>query len=264
MAIEDAERLIRNCREYARIGKSIDVLRNADGKRHYKEIAKIVGIHSTKASSLLKRAEKLGLAKKINKGYRGYYKKLPGILGYMPKKSKLGSEAPKKVTDLLKNIARNKIVSPPSVPISLPIPPRILGNLNKMRTAYIALYCVENSLRELIRQVFLRENGWWINRVPPGIQEKVVGAINEAPYYAARRNDELEYTHLGQLKEIIICNKNWKDFMPHLNEKDKNAFSVTINKAIPSRNAIGHCIPLQSYDLRVVKVRFEDIIKMIK
>ena len=105
---------------------------------------------------------------------------------------------------------------------------------------------------------------WWKDYVPSGIQIEIEYVIKKTPYHAVKRNDELEYTHLGQLKEIIIYKKNWNDFLPYLNEKDKNSFAVTINKAIPSRNAIGHCIPLKSTDLKVVDVRFEDILKMIK
>jgi len=129
---------------------------------------------------------------------------------------------------------------------------------------HIRLYIVENTLRELVRKVLSQRTDWWKNYVPGDVQIDADNAIKKTPYDAPKRNDKLEYTHLGQLKEIIICKKNWNDFLSYLNEKDKNAFAVTINKAIPSRNAIAHCIPLKSKDLKVVDVRFEDILKMIK
>ena len=251
-----------NCSEYARASKGIEVLKLADGKNRYTEIAKIVGIHPTKTSSLLKKAEKFGLAQKIK---AGIYKKVPGILGYMPSKKKTVAGSSKNVKDLIKKITKNKTARAKSQPLSgLTIPNKVEANLGKMTNAYEALYAVENTLRELIRKALDSKTDWWKNYVPSGIQKDVEDVIKKQPYHATKRNDELEYTHLGQLKEIIIYKNNWSDFSIHLNEKDKNAFAATVNKAIPSRNAIGHCIPLKSKDLRVVDVRFEDILKMIK
>ena len=66
--MENVEILKENCKEYAKTKKSIEVLRKANGKSHYTEIAKIVGIHNTAVSGLLKKAEKLGLAKRVKVG----------------------------------------------------------------------------------------------------------------------------------------------------------------------------------------------------
>lgn len=260
--IENIEILKSNCREYARPGKSIDVLRNANGENHYTEIAKIVGLHATKVSALLKKAEKLGLAKKIKKGV---YKKNSGILGYMPSKNEKKSSSSETISDIIQRITKNKKVKnilPPSS--NLAVPHKIEADMNKMAKAYSALYAVENTLRELVRKILNQKVDWWKNYVPNGIQIEVEDAIKKTPYDAPKRNDKLEYTHLGQLKEIIIYKKNWNEFLAYLNEKDKNAFAAIVNKAIPFRNAIAHCIPLKSEELKVVDVRFEDILKMIK
>lgn len=262
MAMEDVEILKKNCKEYARAKKGISVLRNADGKNHYTEIATIVGMHPTSASGLLKKAQKLGLATKVR---AGVYKKITGVLGYMPPERKIKGNSTKTVKDIIQKINKNlKTRSKPPFPSSLAIPNKIGVNLSKMANAYQALYAVENTLRELIRKVLNQKIDWWKNCVPSGIQAEVEDVIKKMPYHAAKRNDELEYTHLGQLKEIIIYNKNWINFFLYLNEKDKNSFAATINKAIPSRNAIGHCIPLKTTDLKVVDIRFEDILKMVK
>lgn len=251
-----------NCSEYARASKGIAVLKLANGKNRYTEIAKLVGIHPTKTSSLLKKAEKLGLVQKIK---AGIYKKVPGILGYMPSKRKTVTGSSKNVKDLIKKITINKTARAKSQSSSgLAIPNKIEADLGKMTNAYQALYAVENTLRELIRKELGPKTDWWKNYVPAGIQKDVEDVIKKQPYHATKRNDELEYTHLGQLKEIVIHKKNWNGFSIYLNEKDKNAFAATVDKAIPSRNAIGHCIPLKSKDLKVVDVRFEDILKMVK
>lgn len=261
MAIENVEILKINCREFARSGKNLDVLRKANGKNHYIEIAKLTSLHKTKVSGLLKKAEKLGLAKKIKVGV---YKKIPGVLGFMPQKNNAKITTHKTVEDLNRKIARAKNMPKTEFPASLVIQSKISTSLDKMVTAYQSLYAVENSLRELIRKVFINENNWWKNRVPAGVQTVVQKNISEMPYHASKRSDELEYTHLGQLKEIIINGKNWDSFLPHLKTSDKNDFSATINKAIASRNAIGHCIPLKPEDLKIIDVRLRDILEMIK
>ncbi len=261
MLIENIEILKNNCREFARIRKSIDVLRRADGKNHYTEIAEFTGLHKTKVSGLLKKAEKLGLARKIK---TGVYKKIPGVLGFMPQKNNSKITTHKTVKDLAQKIARTKTMPKTEFPVSLTIKSEISASLDKMVMAYQSLYAVENSLRELIRKVFSDENNWWGKYTPPGVRTAVQKNIDEMPYHASKRRDELEYTHLGQLKEIIINGKNWNSFLPYLKTSDKSDFSATINKAIASRNAIGHCIPLKPKDLKIVDVRLRDILEMLK
>ena len=231
MTVENVLILKSNCEDYARTGKSIAVLKNANGKRNYTDIAKIVGMHQTRVSSLLKKAENLGLAKKIKPGI---YKKIPGILSYMPQTNRVKSESGKTVSDMIKKMKNYKKLNNSS-PIhpNLTIPSKIDNSVEKMMKAYRYLYSTENVLRELVRKVLNTKAGWWKNYVPGGIQAEVKRTIDESPYDAVTRNDELEYTHLGQLKEIIIYKKNWNDFLPYLNEKNKNSFSATIDKAIP-------------------------------
>ena len=133
-----------------------------------------------------------------------------------------------------------------------------------MATAYLWLYVTENALRTLIRQVFCSEDNWWEVRVNPTIKKDVAVTKSKDPYDGAVRKDELEYTHLGQIKEIIIASNNWTLFVPFLREKDKRSFQVMVDKAIPYRNAIAHCTPLTDVDLRIVNLRFKDILDMLK
>lgn len=260
--IQDAEVIKKNCAEYfADHKKSLEVLRQANGKNHYTQIASTIGLHKTKVSGLLKKAERLGLAKKIK---AGIYKKLPGVLGLMPKNNNSKITTHKTVNDLAKKITKVKNIPKTVFPTSLIIQSKICDSFDKMVISYQTLYVVENSLRELIRKVFNNQSDWWKQNVPSGVRSAVQRNIDEMPYHALKRKDELEYTHLGQLKEIIINGKNWNLFTQYLKTKDKSDFSATINKAIPSRNAIGHCIPLKSRDLKVVDVRLQDILEMIK
>lgn len=259
--MQNAALIKENCSEYVDAHtKALDVLRRANGKNHYTEIATILSIHKTTASGLLKKAEKLGLTRKIK---TGIYKKITGVLGFAPRKKNPKITMSKTIKDLESKITRVKNRPKIKFPASLVIKPKIITSLDKMVMAYQSLYAVENSLRELIRKALNNRKDWWKTSAPSGVRTAVEKNIKEIPYHAAKREDELEYTHLGQLKEIIINAKNWSAFLPYLKTKDKNDFSATINKAITSRNAIGHCIPLKPKDLKVIDLRLSDILDMM-
>ncbi len=251
----DAELMEKNGDRFSRRHhKAADILRKADGKTDYKNIAKNLGIHETTVSSILRYAEKLGFATKKGE----FYKKIPGVLKYIPR-VKDKSKKRVKMAEIIKKINRqkNKFLTTEHekyVTLNLKSQPK------KMAEAYIWLYTTENVLRELIRNVL----GTWEKRVNPGIKNDVQEAIKKYPYHGADRKDGLEFTHLGQLKEIITSKQNWNEFLPFLNEKNKNSFQVIIDKAIPSRNSIAHCTPLTPEDLKIIDVRFTDILKMIK
>lgn len=238
---------------------AVEVLRKADGRTDYKEIADSINVHPTTVSSLLNEATKLGLASKEDDGK---FKKTRGILQYMPK---AGKKPPKKKTaqDLIKKTRKKKVKGPNSVTSSALADFKDKSS-QEMAEAYLWLYTTENALRQLIRIVFKDESDWWDKRVNISIKTEAQRAMDNYPYHGANRADELEYTHLGQLKEIIVAKKNWASFDQYLEEKDKASFGATVDKAIPSRNSLAHCTPLTKEDLKVVRVRFEDILKMIK
>ena len=255
----DAEKLKKNCEYFAGSHRgAVDVLRKANGKEDYKKIAKDLGLPETKVSGLLKSAERLGLATKSG----NLYKKRPGILQYMPPKK----TAKKVVTATISTLIKASTKKRPRLPTGDSHKKNKFKDKSteKMANAYLWLYLTENTIRDLIRFVFKEEADWWNIRVNKGIRENVEEEKKKYPYHGAERKDGLEFTHLGQLKEIICAKKNWKLFQPHLHEDNKNAFGYTIDKAIPSRNSIAHCTPLNSSDLKIVEVRFNDILKMIK
>jgi len=236
-------------------GKS--VLRATDGKKNYQQIAKELNISNTSVSTILNTANKLQLAERIR---AGVFKRKSGVMSYIPE-----GKVKRKVPASMDKIMKKAKHAPKSHEIkdksfsNLP-----LKNIDKMTMAYQNLYLTENTLRELIRKVLGQVEDWWERRVNKGIKDDVKDAIEKFPYDGYERRDELEYTHLGQLKEIITAKNNWNDFLPHLNEKNKASFSTIVDKAIPSRNSIGHCISLKKDDLKYVDMRFQDILKMIK
>lgn len=256
----DSDTLKRNCENYFNSGhKALDVLRNANGKRDYKEIAKLVGLHPTKVSSFLKKSLSYGLS---NKDRNGFYHKKSGILGHMPKRKHAASNNTENSGIDMDKISRKGLRASKISNTSLS--KHSAQNTDKMAEAYVWLYTTENVLRGLIRKVLGTTATWWKSRVNKSIQDAVTGEMKKAPYDGANRKDELEYTHLGQLCEIIISSQNWPQFGKYIHEKNKTNFQLKVTNAIPSRNSIGHCIPLDANDRAEVVVRFRDILKMIK
>ncbi|MEK6925591.1 MAG: hypothetical protein AABW71_05135 [Nanoarchaeota archaeon] len=245
--------------EYANThNKSKTVLRNANGERSYEKISKIVGLHPTQVSSLLKKSAKLGLSKKNN---QGFYHKNSGVLSYIPESiNKIDQPKREDKSKILGNKVQKIVKKQTSFSVNL----KGITSVEKMSEAYAWLYVTENTLRSMIRIALGDPSIWWNSRTTPGVKDSVKLEIQRYPYDGAKRKDELEYTHLGHLKEIIMFGKNWNDFRPYLHEQDKVKFGVIVDKAIPTRNSVGHCIPLIGNDLKEVSVRFNDILKMIK
>lgn len=253
--VVDPEKLRKYCAEFSNShNKAIEVLRSADGKKDYKKIAKALKMNATIVSGLLKKAYNFGLAKKMP---NSFYKKESGVMGYMPKiKNKNQVEIPGE----LKKLSKRKFKEINSFNgISLHT-----KNSSEMAKAYMWLYVVENTYRDFIRKVYEQEMDWWPKKVGNTIREEVEEAMEKYPYDAPERGDELEYTTLQQLKQIISNKKNWNDFVPYLNEKDRKKFGLKFEIAFPFRNATGHCIPMKSEDLKSVEIKFKDILKMLK
>lgn len=248
-----------NCKEFiSEHSNGKRILRLTDGKKTYEQISRELGLPRTSVSTILNIAKKLHLVDRIKPGV---FKKRRGVMSHIPEGEQKKKSAPSigQIIEKAKKVRKFPEIKE-HLFSSLP-----LANIDKMTIGYRNLYIVENTLRELIRKALGKEvNGWWNQRVNEGIRNSVKEAIDNYPYHGYQRKDELEYTHLGQLKEIIVAKNNWNNFLPYLKEQNKASFSATIEKAIPSRNSIGHCIPLKSEDLRYVDMRFQDILKMLK
>ncbi len=141
-------------------------------------------------------------------------------------------------------------------------PKKLLSDALEMSEYYTLLYVLENTLRNLIRHVFRNEPNYWKSKVNEKIREDVKFIMAKEKYFEEGRTDELEYTHLDYLKQIIII--NWTEFSQELNEKDKTNFMREVEKFTPSRHAIAHTTILKGLDADRCRYRFEEIMKMIK
>ncbi len=234
------------------------ILKKADGKKNYKRIAKELKINEKIVSPILKQAKDLGFAERIKPGI---YKKITSNLKYIPNKKR------EKVVD--QDLIKKKMVGKDfsfkkEGHLETKNLQKFKDKSEKMARAYMWLYLTENALRSLIRNVLQKEDNWWEKRVNTAIKENVEESKLKEKYFSPKRDDNLEYTHLGQLKEIIVSRRNWSLFLPYLKEKEIKDFESSFKKVMPSRHAIAHCIPLKEKDYKAVEIRFGDVLDMIK
>lgn len=228
--------------------KAIDVI-NAAKKKSNKDISSIVGIAETTTSTILNVAKKFNYVSK-EKNLWSKTKEIKGLNLYRMANVKFKSEIskPKKIKGV-KN-------SNPFSPLSY------YADARNMADCYVPLFCLENTIRDFLRKIFKKESNWIKKRVGPDILSSIERAKKE-PYYAHKiRRDDLEYATLGHLLEIIVSNKNWKDILPKLKEKDKKAFISTFQKVLPSRNSTGHCVVLNKGDRELVTSRVKEVVLM--
>ena len=228
--------------------KAIDVINSAK-KKNNKEISSSVGLSETTISTILNAAKGFGYVSK-EKNLWVKTKEIKGLNLYRMANVKFKSEITKP-----KRVSGTKTKNPFS-------PLKYSQEAKNMAGCYIPLFCLENTIRDFLRKIFIKEKDWIKNRLDSDILKDIEKAKNE-PYYAHKqRKDDLEYATLGHLLKIIISNKNWKDILPKLNEKDKKGFISTFKKVLPSRNSTGHCVILNKNDRDLVASRVKEITLM--
>lgn len=135
---------------------------------------------------------------------------------------------------------------------------------SQMIEAYRWIFCLENTIRDFLRNIFRKEKDWLDKRLDKEIKKDIKRAKKE-PYYAHKRaKDDLEYVTLGHLQKIIISNKNWEDLSSFLKEKNKKEFVSTFKKVLPSRNSTAHCIALPPKDIKWIEFRVREVASMFK
>jgi hypothetical protein len=96
-----------------------------------------------------------------------------------------------------------------------------VANAEMMAQYYIAAYCLENSIRRLIRSALNKYPNWWTTtKVPAGIQKYVEDRQREERETprSMRSTEPLDYTTLGHLSNIMEL--NWSDFEDKIRSKE--------------------------------------------
>jgi hypothetical protein len=126
----------------------------------------------------------------------------------------------------------------------------------KMADFYVMYFCVENSIRRLIRER-LEKYGpdWWDTKVPSGVQTEVAKKQKEEmdTTTTIRSDDPLYYVSFGEF--ISIFSSNWSDFQDVL--RSEPAMRKTLVQFNLLRNSIAHSCELKDDEID----RFEMVIK---
>ena len=135
---------------------------------------------------------------------------------------------------------------------------RLRNEARDMAVHYELLYCLEQSIRELIRDVFEAsgESDWWTNCVPQLVKQNVKRSIKREREAAVtpRSNEEIDYTTFGELGEIIKA--NWSLFGSVFN--DIKAVEKVLSNLNSLRNPIAHCSPLAPDEVLRLELSLRD------
>lgn len=93
--------------------------------------------------------------------------------------------------------------------------PKIIYDANQMSSVYVAFFCLENAVRELIVDRLAERHGvgWWQKCVPEKIRtavQKLKDHEEKNKYHTSRSVNLIGYTMFGNLSQIIT--NNWEDF----------------------------------------------------
>jgi hypothetical protein len=130
--------------------------------------------------------------------------------------------------------------------------------------AYLAFYCLENSIRELISERMQENHGtdWWAQFVSTPIADKVAkrqAAEGQNRWHIARGAGEICYTDFGDLKSIL--QSNWSDFSDLL--PDQNWMLSRLTELEASRNIIAHMNQLDQRENDRLRIYLLDWVKQV-
>lgn len=142
--------------------------------------------------------------------------------------------------------------------------PHIRFQATQMQHVYVAFYCLENAVRELIAQRFSERHGanWWAKCAPKKIKEfvkKLREKDQRNKYHAQRSETNIGYTMFANLAQIIIG--NWDDF----SDLFPNQAWITsrFNDLEMSRNIIMHTNLLPSIEIDRIKSIVKDWLSQV-
>jgi hypothetical protein len=132
----------------------------------------------------------------------------------------------------------------------------------KNAKVYPDLYILENSLRKIILQTFVKDENWWEKRVPTKIKDYAKRIEEDEKRYKWRYKggeNPLYYVTLEHLLKIIMA--NWKEFK-YIRDQEK--LKVWVEELIPIRNLIAHNKRIHKTDGKQVQLNVDKILRLIK
>lgn len=130
--------------------------------------------------------------------------------------------------------------------------------------AYLAFFCLENAIRELVNERLLESHGnqWWDTCIPTKVQGKVNDRREKEGnnrWHVQRGANEIFYTDFGDLFTII--QNNWSDFEDLF--PDQHWIANRLTDLESSRNVIAHMNVLDTREIDRIKMYLEDWLKQV-
>lgn len=134
----------------------------------------------------------------------------------------------------------------------------------KALPAYLAFFCFENAVRELISERLSETHGsdWWETCVPKAIKERVQSRQEKEGknrWHVRRGESEVYYTDFGDLK--LIIQKQWEDFTDLF--PDQNWIVQKLDELEASRNVIAHSNVLDKREIQRIRLYLEDWVQQV-
>lgn len=130
--------------------------------------------------------------------------------------------------------------------------------------AYLAFFCLENAVRELINERLTQQHGvsWWDAKVAQGVKTKVeTRRVKEGEnrWHARRGVHELNYTDFGDL--ALIIQNAWVDFADLF--PDVAWIVQRLRELEQSRNVIAHNNVLDKPELERIRMYLTDWLRQV-
>lgn len=142
--------------------------------------------------------------------------------------------------------------------------PEILDGAEKMSRLYVAFFCFENSVRELLSQKLRDAHGdnWWESKVPDKIRDKVKArqeVEKKSKWHQLRSRENIAYADFGDMPGIIL--NNWPDFVDMFENQEwvKTRFA-DMEK---SRNVIAHNNVLEDEGIERIRMYLREWARIV-
>jgi hypothetical protein len=135
-----------------------------------------------------------------------------------------------------------------------------------MGEVYELLYCLENSMRELVettlREAIPEPDDWWAKGVPEKIRRSAESRRRDdgkARWHSPRGESLMYYVDFPQYGDIMI--ERWSDFEPILGDQEwVSSYFSELNR---TRRALAHTGRLTEADVQRMELRVRDWLRVV-
>jgi hypothetical protein len=132
----------------------------------------------------------------------------------------------------------------------------------QMTSAYHVIFCLENSIRKLLRDRLIEKHGasWWDAGVPHPVKKKVAGRQKNEKNtpFSERSEDPMYYSDFSDLSKII--ENNWDDFSDSFRSLESVTGTLEILNVL--RRTVAHNGVLDEDETERLKMHIKDWIRI--